>query len=165
MFSYHGILGRWTWRIGVSSALLAWLILIFYLSSLSDEVIAAAGALPSDSIPALSGKEATRNVVGHLVLYGVLALLVQSTFRSWQNSSARPLCWPLVCGALAALYGLSDEYHQSFVPGRTMSMFDVGLDSLGSAVATFAYWAWGRITDPRTEPAGVAIGSPTSQNL
>lgn len=165
MFSHHGKLGRWTWRIGVSSALLTWLFLIFYLSSLSDEDIAAAVLLPSDSIASLIGKEETRKVAGHLVLYGVLAFLVQSVFRGWLDCSARPVFWPVVCGALAALYGLSDEYHQSFVPGRTASMFDVGIDSLGSAAATFAFWAWGRINDPKTEPVGVAIGNPTSQNL
>ena len=61
MFSHHGKLGSWTWRISVSSALLTWLFLIFYISTLSDEGIAAAAPLPSDSIPSLIGKEDTRH--------------------------------------------------------------------------------------------------------
>lgn len=40
--------------------------------------------------------------------------------------------WPLVVGAL---YGISDEYHQSFVPGRTMSALDWGADMVGLTCA------------------------------
>ena len=32
---------------------------------------------------------------------------------------------------VGALYAASDEFHQSFVPGRGPSIIDVGIDSLG----------------------------------
>ena len=35
----------------------------------------------------------------------------------------------------AILYGISDEFHQSFVPGRDASLFDVGVDMVGAVVA------------------------------
>ncbi len=38
---------------------------------------------------------------------------------------------------LVALYGLSDEYHQSFVPGRTATLWDWLVDLLGALVAWF----------------------------
>ena len=115
---------------------------IFYLSSLSYGDLASARATPFDIVPSFGGDAKTRDVEGHLVLYGVLAWLVRSTFGTWKNTSARQLHWTLVCAALADLYGISDEYHQSFVPNRTASMYDVGLDSLGAAAASLGCWAW-----------------------
>ncbi|MGL5426840.1 MAG: VanZ family protein [Cetobacterium sp.] len=37
-------------------------------------------------------------------------------------------------GVFVVLYSISDEYHQSFVPGRGPSILDVGIDSLGGAL-------------------------------
>jgi len=37
------------------------------------------------------------------------------------------------------LYGISDEYHQSFVPGRISSIWDVFADALGGIVAV-VFW-------------------------
>jgi VanZ family protein len=39
----------------------------------------------------------------------------------------------------AVLYGISDELHQFFVPGRHLSLFDVFLDSVGVIFATMIY--------------------------
>ena len=37
-------------------------------------------------------------------------------------------CW-------RSLYGATDEYHQSFVPGRTMSVSDLMVDLIGAGAA------------------------------
>jgi len=39
---------------------------------------------------------------------------------------------------MALLFALSDEFHQSFVRGRHSSLRDVGIDSLGAALALLA---------------------------
>ena len=36
---------------------------------------------------------------------------------------------------IGTLYGVSDEFHQSFVPGRTASIWDLAADSIGVAIA------------------------------
>ena len=36
---------------------------------------------------------------------------------------------------VAAVYSLTDEWHQTFVPSRTASLFDCGFDSVGAAIA------------------------------
>ncbi len=41
----------------------------------------------------------------------------------------------LVGSLLVAIgYGLLDEFHQSFVPGRSSTLADVGLDAMGALV-------------------------------
>ena len=48
----------------------------------------------------------------------------------------------LVVLALASLYGITDEMHQHFVPGRTADIADWYSDSIVSAIALFGCWAW-----------------------
>jgi VanZ family protein len=48
----------------------------------------------------------------------------------------------LVGFVIAAAYGATDEWHQSFVAGRTADIADWYSDSIGSASALVACWAW-----------------------
>ena len=45
--------------------------------------------------------------------------------------------WIMLIGCL---YAFSDEYHQSFVPGRTSEIGDIIADCLGIATASVIYW-------------------------
>jgi VanZ family protein len=40
----------------------------------------------------------------------------------------------LLAWLLAFLYAASDEFHQSFVPGRNGTMIDVGIDAFGAGM-------------------------------
>ena len=64
---------------------------------------------------------------GHMLLYAVLwILLYRATHR------------PYLSLLFAISYSLSDEYHQSFVPGRHPAVMDVGFDALGGTIALWA---------------------------
>ena len=69
----------------------------------------------------------------HFANYFVFSLLllrgIRGEARGWQWK------WALWALLLACGYALSDEFHQSFVPGRRASLRDVWLDSAGAAVA------------------------------
>lgn len=70
--------------------------------------------------------------LAHLLAFGVLGALWG---RAWWFTTD----WPtLKVGAVAfgltAGYGVVDEIHQSFVPGRVASMADVGADVAGAAL-------------------------------
>lgn len=72
----------------------------------------------------------------HFIEYGVLGLLLvraayQSTVRRRRNY------W--LCLLVAVLYGMSDEFHQIFVPHRTADVWDLAADTAGAFV--FA-WTW-----------------------
>ena len=43
-------------------------------------------------------------------------------------------------GVLSTLYAVSDEVHQAFVPGRTVSLLDLGLDTLGILAVLAVLW-------------------------
>jgi VanZ family protein len=50
----------------------------------------------------------------------------------------------LLASGLAALYGLTDEFHQSFVPGRSAEIWDLAADATGGFLgATAAQWLSG----------------------
>ncbi|MCX6031937.1 MAG: VanZ family protein [Chloroflexi bacterium] len=104
----------------------AWMGLIFYLSSRAD--------YPNLTPP---GWPETQDVVAHLVIYATLALLWERALRG--TGVRRPALWAF---AIAVLYGLSDEFHQSFVPGRTATVFDAATDAVAAGLAlSIAAWA------------------------
>jgi VanZ family protein len=51
--------------------------------------------------------------------------------------------WAIV---IVSIFGLSDELHQHFTPGRSMEFMDWVADTLGAtlAVGLYTYWAWYR---------------------
>ncbi|MBM9616205.1 VanZ family protein [Desulfobulbus rhabdoformis] len=56
--------------------------------------------------------------------------------------------FPFVVGStlvLCLVYGLLDEYHQSFIPGRSVSGGDVAADFLGGVMAVLLLFAWRKI--------------------
>jgi VanZ family protein len=60
----------------------------------------------------------------HLVLYGGLSLLLR--FALWSSWPGNSLLWlALIAAAGAFAYGLIDEFHQSFIPGRGADAEDI----------------------------------------
>jgi VanZ family protein len=49
-------------------------------------------------------------------------------------------------------YGVTDEFHQTFVPGRTADAADLLTDSFGAAIGTALCWAWGIIAPASAFP-------------
>jgi len=99
---------------------------IFFLSSQSDLPAAPAG-LSQEMFLKLS----------HIVGYAVLA-------RLYEHALALPRSGKRLALLLSVLYGLSDEYHQSFTPGRSPDAGDLAADVLGAIAALWLlrrdYW-------------------------
>jgi len=57
------------------------------------------------------------------------------------------------------LWGLLDEFHQSFVPGRDSSSMDLAADTAGAAIGAlaFTYWAGRRHTAGRGDDESDAL--------
>jgi len=75
--------------------------------------------------------------LAHVTEYAILSYLWFRAFQQGRdNWSLRWALWALV---LSISYALLDEYHQVFVPSRTASFRDVGIDSMG-ALLTQVYF-------------------------
>ena len=51
----------------------------------------------------------------------------------------------LLAAVLAIAYGVSDEFHQSFVAGRHGELRDVAADALGATGGAALAWVWARL--------------------
>src|SRR5713226_8208193 len=71
---------------------------------------------------------------GHLTEYAILALLAARAFRTSSREFLR-IRWFWISLLLVVAYSLSDEFHQSFVPSRTASIYDSMIDSVGGLSA------------------------------
>ncbi len=111
------------------ATVLLWMALIFFLSAQSQ--------LPNLT-PAAPGLE---EIGGHLSAYFVLALLLRWTLA---GAGVRHPAWWAV--GLCALYGISDEFHQSFVPHRDPAVGDWMNDVLGASAAMLLSWLATRLT-------------------
>lgn len=73
--------------------------------------------------------------LAHVGEYAVLALLLVRALRLHGLSPKRVV---LAAACVSVLYAVSDEVHQTFVPGRNGVWRDVGIDAVGIAGA--ALW-------------------------
>ena len=78
----------------------------------------------------------------HVAVFAVLALL-------WARALAGSPHWAWPVLGLTMLYALSDEFHQSFVPGRHPDPWDLVCDGLGAVLGLAAWVAWQRWKDRR----------------
>jgi VanZ family protein len=89
----------------------------------------------ASSIPDLGGlpggmSDKSWHGIGYAILCGAL-------LRALAAGRLHGVTWTRAAAAviLTTLYGISDEFHQSFVPGRSPDRVDVAADFLGAALA------------------------------
>jgi VanZ family protein len=73
--------------------------------------------------------------IGHFLVFGLLGSLVVRS-PGWRRA------WPLCAVVLVSLFGISDEFHQSFTPGREVEFADWMADTLGAGLAVTLYVNW-----------------------
>jgi VanZ family protein len=85
---------------------------------------------------------------GHFSEYGFLALLAARAFYL-TPSTILSRHWFLCSLCLVAVYALTDEYHQSFVPSRTPSIYDSMIDTAGGVTVLIVLYFVGRVSAKR----------------
>ena len=116
--------------------LVVWLAFIFFASSDSfnaGNTSRIIGPLvlwlfPNTSPETLATIHFIIRKIAHFTEYAILGFLAARAFRT----SPR---WVLISTVLIVVYALLDEYHQSFVPSRSASIFDSFIDMAGGITA------------------------------
>ncbi len=101
-------------------------------------VIFGFSSLPGSAVPSGAG------TYGHLIVYAVLGALLFRAFMHETADSSRAFAYAVL---LASFYGVTDEIHQAFVPGRVPDIADWGLDTIGALAGA---WIALRIVRPGT---------------
>lgn len=94
---------------------------------------------------------------GHLSEYAILGLLFSRAFGASGHLWLRRR-WFAASLILISLYAFSDEYHQSFVPSRTASIYDSLIDIIGGLTALVLIALWKR-TRRRARKATARVDS------
>jgi len=99
-----------------------WIISLFYMG-----MIFLFSSFPTPiKIPSFSFADK----LAHLLAYGLLASLIYFTLEK-SRVNFHPIFIPFL---VAFLYGVSDEIHQYFVPGRNADVFDALANALGGFI-------------------------------
>jgi len=104
-------------------------------------IVYAAAIYYMSSIPILGlpgiGPTVIRDKYWHLLEFFVLAGLLLRAFKAYQWRGAY-----YFAVLFTMLYGGLDEIHQFFVPGRVLSVLDLGFNSAGAALVLIFKKIW-----------------------
>jgi VanZ family protein len=84
--------------------------------------------------------------LAHLTEFGILAVLV------WRALSPKRAAY-VGAWLFATVYAMTDEWHQSFEPGRTAAPKDVAIDSCGALLALIGVFLYMRWKKKKHDPA------------
>jgi VanZ family protein len=109
----------------------------WWLSLLLMAIIFAVSSTPGNDLPQFGMFDLPLKKGGHILGYALLAASYLHNLANSRSINIRMLVTSII---LAGFYGLTDEFHQSFTPGRTPSITDVSIDTIGAALGA-GTWA------------------------
>lgn len=144
----QGSLRNRAWRYG---PLLLWMVFIWFASTKQFSALNTSQVLrplilwifPNLSEPRVAAIHFVIRKAGHFSEYAVMGLLAARAFSTSAKEFLRQHWW-LVSFVILLAYALLDELHQSFVPGRTASIYDSAIDVIGGITALFVCKLWRR---------------------
>ena len=101
---------------------IAWAGVIFYLSS-----------QPGIDTPLLFPGQ---DKLFHLIAFGLLGFLLMGSMKATRSGYRTMQVWIVV--GLVATYGVLDEFHQYFVPGRSVEFYDAVADATGGLLGAWS---------------------------
>ncbi len=95
--------------------------------------------------------------LAHLTEYAIFSQLLYASFLGTDEFEWRPrtALWSIV---IAGAYSLTDEFHQLFEPGRTASIIDSAIDTLGTVLGMLAVYAATRFRQANNKTTAAAVG-------
>ena len=72
----------------------------------------------------------------HMTEYFLLALSLQLPLSAWFSTQLKSNLRIVIGFAVTVLFAALDEFHQTFVPGRSGNFTDICIDSIGAVIAS-----------------------------
>lgn len=127
----------------MSNQILKWL-----PAALMMLIIFIVSSQPASDLPNFDWADRIVKKSGHMIGYALLSLSYWRAFHFEQEK--RTLAW-----CLAILYAITDEFHQSFVLGRSPSVWDVAIfDNLGALISL---WLFAMVKSKRSDTANPIV--------
>lgn len=82
----------------------------------------------------------------HVVAYFTLGTLAYNLVRTYNLDRYKMIVTSVL---IALLYAISDEIHQTFIPGRSGEIADVLIDTIAASVGVFAHYYIAKIRSAR----------------
>lgn len=123
----------WWWVIGAGIVLLIYLVTASpWATDANTELLLGHLGLSESQVHVV---EIILRKGAHVLEFAILAIVIRIAIA--RHRWAYPAAW-----LLATLFGVADEFHQSFVPGRTASSIDVMWDALGAGLGLLGWYYW-----------------------
>ncbi len=113
-------------------------------------------ALPASMVPSFGPYDVYIKKISHAIGY---ALLGVSYYYALPTRLPRLARWMMALG-LSLGFAVTDEFHQSFVDGRTASVRDVAIDGLGAFLALFVAAGYSSSLIPRSRAETLPNSNP-----
>lgn len=114
-------------------------ILIFYWLPviLWAGVIFTFSAFPATRTSEIHWQDFIVKKSAHVIVYFILSVFL---YRAFVSSGFKKINAGYISILIAMFYGVSDEFHQSFTPGREPHIRDVIFDTIGATLAIYVIW-------------------------
>ncbi len=103
-----------------------WGVLIFSVSSTSVPQVSTVYAV-----------DFTAHKLAHIIEYAILGILIYRALKEEKIGKKEAVIYAII---IAAFYGFTDEFHQSFTPHRTTRLRDVIIDTIGATTGILIVW-------------------------
>jgi VanZ family protein len=100
-------------------------------------VVFSFSAIPTAHVSEIHWKDFIVKKSAHITEYAILTVFLYRALLGSGVVKNKSFIYALI---LCVLYAASDEFHQSFTPGREPTLRDVGFDTIGSLLAILSLW-------------------------
>jgi VanZ family protein len=116
----------WIQIVSIWLPVILWAIVIFSFSS-----------IPTAHVSEIHWKDFIVKKSAHMTEYAIFTVLLYRAFLGSGVPKKKSILYAFI---VCVLYAMSDEFHQSFTPGREPTLRDVGFDTIGSTIAIVSIW-------------------------
>lgn len=101
-----------------------------------------ASSIPSNRIPNFLFKYLDKPI--HILIFGVLGVLVYRALEPDSQRDRYTMKTALMTFGIVLCYGIIDEFHQGYTPGRSVDLYDLMADAVGGILAVIVIYLWRR---------------------